>query len=94
MPEKLNVYSVDLKLCGTAYIRASSERAARKIFRENFGKLCAVEIGADDVTISNRALDSERLPEASLSGTMTCYGQWGSPFALAAEHVNKDWEPA
>jgi len=92
MPKKLNVYSADIKLCATAYIRAPTEKAARQLLRENFGKHCAIEIAADDITVSDWSLDSERLPAASLSGAMTCYGAWGAPIAIAAEHVNKDWE--
>jgi len=91
MTKTLNVYSADIKLCATAYIRASSAAEARRLLDEKFGKLSSIDLLPDDITVSDRSYESERLPDASLSPTMTCYGRWGAPLSLAASHVNKDW---
>ena len=91
MSEKLNVYTADIKLCATAYIRAKSQAEARRILQEQYGKHSSLELFTDDVVVSDRSYESERLPEASISSRLTCYGAWGAPLTLAAEHVNKDW---
>lgn len=43
MSEKLNVYTADIKLCATAYIRAKSQAEARRILQEQYGKHSSLE---------------------------------------------------
>ena len=71
----MNLYRVDVKIVGTAYIKAASETEAHKLLRDR-----ATEVGLEvedvnsDVPISERMLDDPELPEISLSPAMTLYG--------------------
>jgi len=76
------VYSVDVKIYATAYIRADSEDEARKIAAAL--KLGSLELRTEDyagessdgtdIAISGAQFDSDALPDLSLSPAMTIYG--------------------
>lgn len=70
------VYSIDIVINATAYIRADSEEEARKIasqMAEDSYEMRTGEIG-DGVEISDADFDSDDLPDVSISPAMTCAG--------------------
>lgn len=84
----MNVYRINVKICGSAYIKARSEEEAKRILAENLGEPGLG--GTDDVrnTVSDAGLDDIWLPEFSLSPAMTYYGPWeGETMDLAEENV-------
>lgn len=71
----MNVYSIDVKVYATAYIKAETEQDARKIAEELKGYALELpEGGAGDLEISGMQLDNPDLPDVSLSPAMTVYG--------------------
>lgn len=81
----MNVYSIDVKLCATAYIRADTEDEARKIFDREFGPGRFGELPTDDDPVSGKQFDDPLLPEASLSSAVTFYGAWDTDHAELVE---------
>lgn len=78
------VYSIDLPVTVTAYIRADSEEEARKILRDEYLTPGGGEVATADGTrsdnsilISGARFDSEHLPPISISPAIT--------FTMAAE---------
>lgn len=71
----MTIYSIDLKVAATAYVRADSQADAIQALKDEIGLN-----GCDyaDIEISGVALDSPELPDISLSPAMTIYGPWGS----------------
>lgn len=68
------VYSIDLPVTVTAYIRADSEEEARKILREEYlapggGEVATVDGTRSDnsILVSGARFDSDRLPPISIS---------------------------
>ena len=70
----MTIYSIDLKVAATAYVRANSKEEAIQALKDEIGSY-----GTDiaDFEISNHRLDSEELPDISLSPAMTVAGPWG-----------------
>lgn len=68
-----NVYSIDLKVAATAYVRANSKEEAIEALKAEIGDWCAHA----DLETSDDWLDSEDLPAVSLSPAMTVWGPWG-----------------
>lgn len=69
-----NVYSIDVKIYATAYIRADSEAEALKIakaMKDDCLELCEQD---GDPAISGLNYDNPDLPGVSLSPAMTIYG--------------------
>lgn len=66
----MNVYSMDIRIVGTAYVKAENEREARRKVREL--RLSGLEVGGDEM-ISGRPYDHPDLPEVSLSPAMTIH---------------------
>ena len=83
----MNLYSVEIQLCATAYIKAKSPEEAFYM-AQGLGKL-DLELAEDhcaEVPISGQHYDDEDLPPISLSPCMTIYGPWpGSTTADLAE---------
>jgi hypothetical protein len=73
----MNLYSVDVKICATAYVKANSpEEALKKVVEQYGGQPGAlVEVGESD-DVSGRRFDDPELPDISLSPAMTAYGPW------------------
>jgi hypothetical protein len=73
------VYSIDLKVAATAYVKADTKEQAIAALKEEIGKH-----GTDfsDFEISGLPLDSEDLPDISLSPAMTVWGPWGEWFDM------------
>lgn len=75
----MNVYSVEIRLCATAYIKATSPGAAVVKAIAEYGTPAlsgkGVEVGTSD-DVSDLAFHDPDLPEVSLSPAMTAYGLW------------------
>lgn len=75
------VYSVEVMICATAYIRAGSAAEAAQIANENFRENTDASTNASffgDVEVSDARFDSEELPDVSLSPAMTFMGRAGT----------------
>lgn len=70
----MTIYSIDLKVAATAYVRANSKEEAIKALKDEIGKH-----GTDiiDFETSERKFDDPELPDISLSPAMTVWGPWG-----------------
>lgn len=86
----LNLYSIDIRVCATLYIKAESEEEARRLANEQAGLGILVpddtmnqESGPD---FSGEDFDSTRLPTISLSPAMTLNGPY-KHVDLKAENV-------
>lgn len=72
------VYSKDLWICATAYIRADSAEDAEARFLElHEATLTAVEGTNGEIEISGLQYDDEDLPDVSLSPAMSVYADNG-----------------
>ncbi len=71
----MSVYSIELKVAATAYVRAESKADAIAALKD----MISERYGSDyiDFEISEARLDSEDLPDISLSPAMTVWGPWG-----------------
>ncbi|MBN9548512.1 MAG: hypothetical protein J0H31_06410 [Alphaproteobacteria bacterium] len=67
----MNVYRVDVLICGTAYIKASSKEVAQLI-------LDGHRVTEAHEHVSEHRLDDPKLPEFSLSPAMTLYGRFSA----------------
>lgn len=73
----MNLYRLEVKLCGSAYIKARDEEEAAKLFYEAFGRDEKRWEGVDVLHASSeRDFDDPRLPDVSLSPAMTAMGPW------------------
>lgn len=70
----MNVYSIDLKVAATAYVRASSKQEAIAALKD---ELCAFGTDIADFEVSSRRLNDPDLPDISLSPAMSVWGPWG-----------------
>jgi len=70
------VYSIDLKVAATAYVRADTKEQAIAALKDEICYPRGSEIF--DLQISDARLDSADLPNISLSPAMTVWGPWGS----------------
>ena len=67
----MNLYRVDVLICGTAYIKASSLEAAQEILDSH-------RVTEAHEHVSERQFDDPNLPEFSLSPAMTLYGRFSA----------------
>jgi len=73
------IYSIEVQICATAYIKASSKRDAMKIANElksNYIHLPDDSGLCGNVEICDKRFDDPALPNASLSPAMTIHGVW------------------
>lgn len=74
------VYSIDVRIYGTAYIKARSEAEARKklakAIKDDSGQLHLADDagGSEDLPVCGRQFDDPELPAVSLSPAMTVVG--------------------
>jgi hypothetical protein len=71
------IFSRDLKLCATAYIRAADEEEAARIFAATFGEGNTADLptgDAGDFEVSGDSYDDPDLPDVSISPAVTTYG--------------------
>jgi hypothetical protein len=66
----VNLYSIDIKVVATAYVKANSEEEARE--KAKGLHMDGLEVSGDPL-ISERRYDDPELPEISLSPAMTIY---------------------
>ena len=71
----MSVYQIDLKVAATAYVRANSKEEAIQALKEEIRDRRGCDMA--DLQISDARLDSEHLPDISLSPAMTVWGPWG-----------------
>lgn len=82
----MNLYEIDVRIAGTAYIKAKSK--AEAVRKAKGLKHLSLQLGEDEqgeLPISGRDYDDPRLPEISLSPAMTIHGPWNAAFAQIAE---------
>lgn len=69
------VYSIDVRIYGTLYVKAESKEAALELAKQTKNSCLELPPGEwCDLLISDERLDSPSLPEVSLSPMMTCHG--------------------
>jgi hypothetical protein len=81
----MNVYSIDIKICATAYIKAESEEEAERIFNVTYVEHMGGELPVDDdadISVSERDYRDPQLPATSLSPAISFYGSWTDSFDL------------
>ena len=66
------LYSIDVQICGTAYVRASSKLAALA----KLGRLTYDHLEFKGSHVSDLPYDHADLPAVSLSPAMTLHGIW------------------
>lgn len=79
-----NVYSFDVPIAATAYVRASSPKEARELLGEWIGRLRELMVRDVDGDVSEMSYDNVDLPEVSLSPMMTI---WPPPKDTVVDHV-------
>ncbi len=68
------VWSVDVKITATAYIRAETQEEALKLAKELEGDGLELFEQDGDLPISGKQYDDPDLPDVSLSPAMTVHG--------------------
>ena len=74
----MSLYSLDLKVCATVYIRAKTKKEPLEIAKE----LSNTDL--DDVGVSGLSYEDPNLPDVSLSPAMTILGPWNDSVELVA----------
>jgi hypothetical protein len=69
---KTHIYSLDMKLCATVYVRAASKDEA--LTRAKAFASDTFEFNGE--TVSGRQFNDPKLPDVSLSPAMTGHGLW------------------
>ena len=84
------LYSVDIRIAATAYIKADSPADALRIARSMHGDcLNVADPNASEVPISAASFDDPALPDVSVAPVMTIYEP--SPHVeLAADNANRE----
>ena len=69
----MNVYSIDVKIVGTAYIVAPDEETARRLFEENMGEHTGAEIREDGFLVTGKEYSTlvEDVKEEGEEGRVT-----------------------
>jgi hypothetical protein len=89
----VNVYSIDIKICATAYIKAETEEQAMEIAKREFVENSGMELPDNldwlEMPITGMDYDSPDLPAVSLSPAMTFHGLFDETTTpdIAAEDV-------
>ena len=83
----MTLYSIDVRIYATAYIRAGSEAEALEIARNMKGAALHLpdEIDCGDVPISGLDYGNDELPDLSLSPEMTIHGPDADDFVEEVE---------
>jgi hypothetical protein len=74
------IYSQDIRLCATAYVRAESAEEAARLISEHFGEGETAELPTGQglyVDVSGARFDVPSLPDVSISPAVSFYGPWG-----------------
>lgn len=72
------LYSVNVQICATAYIKADNAESALAIAKSLEGKTPAIPLywTEGEVPIDGKEFDNPSLPDISLSPAMTIHGPW------------------
>lgn len=85
----MNVYSIDIRVAATAYVKADTEAdALRKVATIHGDCLNVHNPVESEVEISSAMLDDPELPEVSISPVMTVWGPTGH-IEVAADNANR-----
>jgi len=68
----MNLYSIEVKVCATVYVKANSEAEAMARLKAE-GNCWDLDASMD---VSELEFNNPALPEISVSPAMTCYGPW------------------
>jgi len=68
------IYSIDIKVCATAYIRANNEQQAAERAASLENVILQVRDDDSEVAISGRNFADPELPDLSISPAMTIVG--------------------
>ena len=79
------VYSIEVKLCATAYVRAKSAADALRQAVALAGKSPIILNAEGEVPVSGLPFADEDLPTVSLSPAMTIHGIWPDAQAERAD---------
>ncbi len=94
----MNVYSIDVKIVATVYIKAATEEAAKAIFDANLLEGQGGEVptndgtGIGDIPVSGRQYDDPELPEWCLSPAISFYGAASDDGAVEFDLAEEDVE--
>jgi hypothetical protein len=69
------VYSIDLKVAATAYVKADTKEQAIAALKEEISERYGTDLS--DFETSGLPFDSADLPDISLSSAMTVWGPYG-----------------
>lgn len=83
----MKLYQVEMKLCATAYIKASSKQEALAKAQALKDLSPTILDHYADVPVSGLDFDNPDLPEISLSPAMCIHGPWDDHVELAASSV-------
>lgn len=75
----MTLYRIEVKICGTAYIKAESPEAAMEVANQSLsdrGFVVCEDPVDEDAFVSELEYDDPRLPNVSLSPYMTVKGAW------------------
>lgn len=72
----MNLYSIELKVCATAYIKANSQGEAMAIANKLARRSIITNGDGADVPISEHDYLDPSMPEVSVSPAMTITGVW------------------
>lgn len=71
----MKLYSIDVRIYGTAYIKAESAEKALEIAKKmKHQALEVTDAGESDIEISGLRFDNPNLPDVSLSPAMSIHG--------------------
>jgi hypothetical protein len=75
---RLRLYTVDVTVCATAYIKAANKTSALAIAQGLARRTINSDPrdGSGDIEISTLPFDDPMLPDVSVSPAMTCHGVW------------------
>jgi len=83
----MTVFSIDVKVAATLYVKADTEEAARELIKDFLDpdKPIGLEVGEypdpptddiEDAYVSDKRFDDETLPIISISPSMTIWSAW------------------
>ncbi len=68
------LYRIEVKIVGTAYVRATTKKQAREKLAANIGAIYADDWDGSEPEISSARFDAPDFPDISLSPAMTVQG--------------------
>jgi hypothetical protein len=72
----MKLYRIDIQICATAYIKATSKTAAMTVAKGLKDSSPDILDSCGDVPVSGAQFDDPDMPKVSLSPAMTIHGVW------------------